>query len=346
MTATQNVLALQQLRQEQLRAPTIGAASFQSSPIAPFGGFCSMGGVPFFFSGVQDPAIRRILLSQMLSTSNQLSTLALTGGLPMAGLSQLQAMSQNPVNGLRQQQTFQHLPSQPLAASLKAASEQASTGGKAEAIPTSDLRSAQAPPQSGRDPTIRGKGDEGGVASEAGFRLRRDSTRGGRALSLYVPSDDESLSQFQCLARKHIELFEAQEEDVEAGAQGRNKPIVMGQVGIRCIHCKVLPPNMRARAAVYYPSKLSVLYQAAQNIVNSHLPELCDGVPDNVRAELLSLGKKKSAVGGGKNYWSDAAEILGVQNTGDQGLRFRDDCEVGVKWGWIELLVFGISPVP
>ena len=82
---------------------------------------------------------------------------------------------------------------------------------------------------------------------------------------------------------------------------------------------------MRARAAVYYPSKLSVLYQACQNIVNLHLPQLCDGVPDEVRSELLSLGKKKSAVGGGKNYWSDAAEILGVRNTEGQGLRFFDN---------------------
>ena len=31
-----------------------------------------------------------------------------------------------------------------------------------------------------------------------------------------------------------MELFEAQEIDVEAGAQGRNRGIVLGQVGIRC----------------------------------------------------------------------------------------------------------------
>lgn len=33
-----------------------------------------------------------------------------------------------------------------------------------------------------------------------------------------------------------MELFEAQEIDVEAGAQGRNRGIVLGQVGIRCRH--------------------------------------------------------------------------------------------------------------
>jgi hypothetical protein len=86
-----------------------------------------------------------------------------------------------------------------------------------------------------------------------------------------------------------------------------------------------LPPNLRARAAVYYPSKLNVLYQAAQNIVNVHLPQLCDAVPDEVREELIKLKSKKSAVGGGKNYWSDAAEILGVVGTEENGLKFSDD---------------------
>lgn len=47
---------------------------------------------------------------------------------------------------------------------------------------------------------------------------------------LYLSCDPEHLSQYQCLVRKQIELFEANETDVEAGAQGRNKPIVLGQV--------------------------------------------------------------------------------------------------------------------
>ena len=56
---------------------------------------------------------------------------------------------------------------------------------------------------------------------------------------LYMPCDDAVISQYQCLARKQMELFEAQEIDVEAGAQGRNRGIVLGQVGIRCRHCAV-----------------------------------------------------------------------------------------------------------
>lgn len=84
---------------------------------------------------------------------------------------------------------------------------------------------------------------------------------GTKRILLYVPSDDESLSPYQCFSRQNIELFEAQQVDVQTGAQGRNKPVKLGQVGIRCIHCADLHPKLRTRAAVYYPSRLSVLYQ-------------------------------------------------------------------------------------
>jgi hypothetical protein len=47
---------------------------------------------------------------------------------------------------------------------------------------------------------------------------------------LYLSCDPENLSEYQCLIRKQIELFEANETDMQAGAQGRNKPIVLGQV--------------------------------------------------------------------------------------------------------------------
>jgi hypothetical protein len=46
---------------------------------------------------------------------------------------------------------------------------------------------------------------------------------GRSPLLLHVPSDEDSISPYQCLARKQIELFEAQVNDVEAGAQGRNR---------------------------------------------------------------------------------------------------------------------------
>ena len=37
---------------------------------------------------------------------------------------------------------------------------------------------------------------------------------------------------------KIAEAFGATEEDIAAPMHGRNKPIALGQVGIRCMHCK------------------------------------------------------------------------------------------------------------
>ena len=78
-------------------------------------------------------------------------------------------------------------------------------------------------------------------------------------VQLYMSCDDERLSAYHALARKHIEFFEAAQEDISTNARGRNRPIVLGQVGIRCRHCSELPPRRRQRAAMYYPFKLELL---------------------------------------------------------------------------------------
>ena len=88
----------------------------------------------------------------------------------------------------------------------------------------------------------------------------------GDGVSLALRSDEENLSEYQCFIRAHIELFSAKVRDIECNAQGRNKPIVVGQVGIRCKACACIPPGRRPRGAVYFPAKLTGLYQAAQNM--------------------------------------------------------------------------------
>lgn len=143
-----------------------------------------------------------------------------------------------------------------------------------------------------------------------------------RPVVLYLSCDESSLTPYQCVARKQIELFEASQGDIEAGTQGRARSITLGRVGIRCRHCSHLPFRDRTRASTYFPSKLAGLYQAAQNMTNSHLTQQCKHVPKEIRDELLKLGNKKSAAGAGKDYWSASAKILGVVEAED-GLRFE-----------------------
>lgn len=145
---------------------------------------------------------------------------------------------------------------------------------------------------------------------------------GKKPITLYMDCDDDSLSPYQCLVRKHIELFEADREEVDGNAKGRNKPIVLGQVGIRCRHCSTVPAKHRGRGSKYYPAKLSGLYQAAQSMASGHLCNFCNQIPQALRGEMLILREKKSSAGGGKKYWADGVRVLGVVED-EHGLRFK-----------------------
>jgi hypothetical protein len=149
----------------------------------------------------------------------------------------------------------------------------------------------------------------------------RTPITGRPTVPLFLDSDSDALSAYQCLVRRQIELFEAGTVDVESNAQGRNRPIVLGQVGIRCRHCAHLNPRERSRGATYYPAQLQGLYQACQNLSLTHLAAHCQLIPAEIRSELDQLRKRKSSAGGGKKYWADAAKVLGVYEDGD-GLRF------------------------
>jgi hypothetical protein len=129
---------------------------------------------------------------------------------------------------------------------------------------------------------------------------------------LYLPSDDEDLSEYQCLVRKQIEAFQAAKEETATSTRGRNRPIVWGQVGIRCRHCKDVATKDRQRAAIYYPSKLDRIYQMCQTIATLHLADHCQHIPSDIRSELSRLREAKSAALGGKKYWADAGAAMGL----------------------------------
>jgi hypothetical protein len=184
---------------------------------------------------------------------------------------------------------------------------------------------------------------------------RRTAT--GHSFSLYIESDERNLSQYQCLARKQIEIFEATDEEAGTNAQGRNRPIQLGQVGIRCRHCSQSPPRQRKTGAVYYPNRVSFtlerqtmwrwsivaylltislpidvsfhllyqldgVYQTAQKMAVGHLCKHCTAIPDEIRKKLLFVKDQKSSDGGGKRYWADGVRSLGVIETQKDGLSF------------------------
>lgn len=75
----------------------------------------------------------------------------------------------------------------------------------------------------------------------------------------------------------------------------------------------MLPSRYRGTGATYYPAKLDRLYQAAQNMAQTHFNKHCRHIPQEVVNELaVLLQGSKSSAGAGKKYWSDGASMLGV----------------------------------
>jgi hypothetical protein len=145
---------------------------------------------------------------------------------------------------------------------------------------------------------------------------------GNMAVPLALSSDEDFVSEYQCALRQHIEFFQATKDDTTSSARGRNKPIALGQVGIRCRHCAHLPRQQRCKAATYYPTKLDRIYQTALNLARIHLMDACQHIPLEYRQQLQDLCTCKSFMGTGKEYWSDAAQLCGVVEEQDM-LRFQ-----------------------
>jgi hypothetical protein len=148
------------------------------------------------------------------------------------------------------------------------------------------------------------------------------SSAGNRRFLLYMPSDDGVLAENQIAIRQNLELFEAMQADVDTSVAGRRKPLVVGQVGIQCVHCSQVPIKDRKKGARYYPAKLDGIYQAAQNMAYCHLTQSCDHIDYNAKSKLLSFQKSRSNGHGGKIYWSQTARAQGVSETERLGLKF------------------------
>lgn len=143
---------------------------------------------------------------------------------------------------------------------------------------------------------------------------------------LHVPRDDIKISAYQCLVRQQAEAFFATEEHVRNHARGRCKPIVLGQVGIRCRHCRGTPLTCSPRGSIYFPAELVGMYQTAQKMASLHLASAttpCPSMPDEVRAQFHRLLTSKSTVGGGKHYWAEAGRMIGLVDS-PNGIRFDD----------------------
>jgi hypothetical protein len=157
--------------------------------------------------------------------------------------------------------------------------------------------------------------NEDGIVVEVSANPTPSSTA-TRTAPLYLDYDDRALTEYQCLLRQQVELFEATSEDVRGCAQGRHSRIRPGQVGIRCRHCSHLPKSARARGAIYYSKTIDGMYQVTQNMSKLHLCKNCTQVPEEIKRKLAKLQTSHTRASGGKEYWSEGLRVLGVVEVG------------------------------
>lgn len=85
-----------------------------------------------------------------------------------------------------------------------------------------------------------------------------------------------------------------------APRRGRKKPVLLGQVGVRCMACARGPE--KRNGAVYYPTTIASIYNSVMLIQQRHFSE-CTGVSAELRAEYTRMKKILGRSGSAKDYW-------------------------------------------
>jgi len=153
---------------------------------------------------------------------------------------------------------------------------------------------------------------------------------------LSSPEDANHLNPLHCFVRRHVEYFVADETDIAAPSPGRKTRVVLGQVGLRCIHCAT--SGDRVKRSVCYPASVAGIYHSVSNMKFDHFGK-CRSLPADERARFEALRASCSRQGGrrgsssttNKNksstgqYYEDSARQLGLVDS-ESGIRFRSDC--------------------
>jgi len=141
-------------------------------------------------------------------------------------------------------------------------------------------------------------------------------------LLLSLPDDKISLSETLCIVRENIEVFIATEADVKAPAPGRKRPVVVGQVGLRCIHCRVAThASEKVKRAVCFPSSIKRIYRTVIDMKLDHF-KACRFVPVEFKMKLEQLKATNArSTGTTMQYFVQAANRMGMAD-GGHGIRF------------------------
>lgn len=100
---------------------------------------------------------------------------------------------------------------------------------------------------------------------------------------------EEKLSNIHLLLRSScVELFEVVAKDLYVNTYGNRR---IGQVGLRCVHCKNMTSKAeRKRQAYSFPRSVKNLYDCYRNWYRFHFP-VCTLIPNEIRSKFSKLNR-------------------------------------------------------
>lgn len=118
-------------------------------------------------------------------------------------------------------------------------------------------------------------------------------------------------------------MFTATQDDVDAPAPGRKHAVTVGQVGLRCIHCRhTTRCSDRVKRAVCYPSSIKRIYRTVIDMKLDHFLH-CKFVPQDLKDRLTELKSVHTrSTGTTMQYFIRAANALGMED-GATGVRLN-----------------------
>ena len=134
----------------------------------------------------------------------------------------------------------------------------------------------------------------GGPPPEMGGYHQGEMQHKMRSIPLMRPQEANNLPTDDGIACQSIELFTATQEHVaefEAGQQG-GPPVIVGQLGLRCIHCSRSPPSSTTAYSIVFPASLGSMASSVRMIADEHLRS-CSLAPPEVHTTCERAAKKR-----------------------------------------------------
>ena len=127
--------------------------------------------------------------------------------------------------------------------------------------------------------------------------------------------DKNYLNHWNCFSREHLEVFEVQAGDSDLSRKGFRRPVI-GQVGLRCRHCRIVK---------CYPGKLTTVYDSVAKLRREHLVDRpCTAFSSHMQALLAEEAKEDCSGSKDKNtrkYYAQHLSTIGIIET--DGRLFR-----------------------